>query len=161
MQQQHVGGQRIGIAQPVDGPEVDIDFRVQRMEARQRGQDHLVRELRMGSNGQCPAGPLGRAPQGTLGLAELLHLGQQWPAAVEVLAAARCRPHAACAALQQRESERAFQCAHQLLDGGHADLQPLRRPREAAFLAGRNEIFDGLELVHGGGRLLAWSDGSA
>jgi hypothetical protein len=63
VQQEHIGSCCVGIAQPVNDTQVNLDVGMTGMKARQRRQQHMVRQLWVGANGQDATGPLGRPTQ--------------------------------------------------------------------------------------------------
>jgi O-methyltransferase domain len=81
VQQQYVSGRRVRVTDAVDGAEVDFHLRIQRVEARHRGQQDVVSQLRVGGHGQRAAGSLGRALQAALRLGQVFHFAQQRAAA--------------------------------------------------------------------------------
>jgi len=87
----------IGIRQSVDHADIDPDVGVERMESRQCRQQHMKRQLRVGSNHQRSCGSL-RGPAKRL--VDSHQLGKQWTACLEVGFPARSQRQAARAALK-------------------------------------------------------------
>ena len=80
-----------------------------------------------------------------------LQLRQQWRAGLGVLCAVGGELQSATAALEQCGAEFGFERVDQLGDGLQRDALLARGGRQAAALCSREEVLNGLELVHCGG----------
>jgi len=133
------------IGHPVDDADIDLDVGAARMKSRQRGHQHVKRELRVCRDDQRPGGSLrGSANRFVDGG----QLAEQWTTGLEIGLPACRQREAANAAFEQRSAKVSLQDGHQLVNRRHAHLETARGAGEAALLGAGDEVAQRAKLVH-------------
>ena len=143
--QEHVDARCFFLGHALEFTDVQRDFGVARMEARQGARqsaacNDMLNPDNDGARRACDAGA---------GLfVSLGELFQRRQAGIQITAACGGQRQAMGAALKQQHTQRFLERCHQFGDGSHADLKPPGRAGKTLLAGGGNKIFQGAKLVH-------------
>ena len=144
--QDHIDATRLLLGRAHEVTDVQLDLRIECVEARQRRRQALLRDHRLHAHHDGAAD----ARIGGAGLfVGLGQLGQRWPAGLEIGRAAGGERQAVRVAFEQRRARaRAPATADQLGHRRGADAEAARRRRETRRLGRRDEVMQRTQTVH-------------